>query len=137
MRILVVRKLLNYVLFREEEGLLANDKVSRHFVLGELGVDGLRVFLGARPADQWHDSVDEAAWARLPHLVVRSGEDVAPQRVRISPDDFAGLAEHLVPLANSPWFPVLGSLAEDGRAHRLDWVHGTTRERRVGQVPLL
>ena len=137
MRIIMVRKLLFFILFREEEGLLANDKVSRHYVLGELGADGLKVFLGALPSDQWHGTVEEAAWARLPHLVIRSGMDEAPRRVRISGNDFAGLAEHTAPLANSPWVPVLGSLAEDGRTHQLDWVHATTHERRFGQVPLM
>ena len=137
MRVVVVRKMLNYILFREEEGLLPGDKVARHFVLGELGADGLRVFLGALPADQWHATGDEAARARLPFLVVRSREDEAPQRVRISPDDFAGVAEHLAPLAHSPWFPVLGAMSEDGHTHRLDWVHANTGERRVGQVPIL
>jgi hypothetical protein len=137
MRIIMVRKLLFFILFREEEGLLANDKVSRHYVLGELGADGLKVFLGALPSDQWHGTVEEAAWARLPHLVIRSGNAEAPRRVRISGNDFAGLAEHTAPLANSPWVPVLGSLAEDGRTHQLDWVHATTHERRFGQVPLM
>ncbi len=61
----------------------------------------------------------------------------APRRVRISGNDFACLAEHTAPLANSPWVPVLGSLAEDGRTHQLDWVHATTHERLFGQVPLI
>ena len=102
-----------------------------------MGADGLKVFLGALPSDQWHGTVEEAAWARLPHLVIRSGKDEAPRRVRISGNDFAGLAEHTAPLANSPWVPVLGSLAEDGRTHQLDWVHAITQERRIGQVPLM
>ena len=124
-------------MFREEEGLLANDKVSRHYILGELGVDGLYVYLGALPADQWHGTVEEAEWARLPHVVIRSGMDEAPIRVRVSASDFAGLVEHTAPLAHSPWSPVLGGLAEDGRTHKLDWVHGVTKERRIGQVPIM
>ena len=137
MRILMVRKLLFFILFREEEGLQDNDKVSRHYILSELGAGGLRVFLGALPVDQWHSSVEEADWARLPHLVIRSGGDEAPIHVRVSADDFAGLVEHTAPLAQSPWIPVLGGVAEDGRTRKLDWVHSATKERRVGQVPIL
>ena len=70
-------------------------------------------------------------------MVIRSGNDEAPLRVRISGNDFAGMVEHTAPLANSPWVPVLGSLAEDGRTHQLDWVHAITHERRIGQVPLM
>ena len=137
MRIVMVRKLLCFILFREEEGLLANDKVSRHYVLGELGMEGFRIFLGALKTDQWHNSVEDAALARLPYLGSRAGEDEAPRRVRISCNDFAALAEHMAPAANSPWTPMLGSLAEDGLTHQLDGVHATTHERLCGQMPLL
>jgi hypothetical protein len=137
MRIVMVRKLLYFILFREEEGLQYNDMVSRHFVLGELGPGGLRVFVGAMAVDQWHYSVEEAEWARLPHLVIRVDGEEAPIRVRVSADDFAGLVEHTAPLAMSPWVPALGGFAVDGRTHKLDWVHSTTGERRVGQVPIL
>ena len=137
MRIVMVRKLLCFILFREEEGLLANDKVSRHYVLGELGMEGFRIFLGALKMDQWHNSVEDAALARLPYLVIRAGEDEAPRRVRISCNDFAALAEHMAPATNSPWTPMLGKLTEDGLTHQLDWVHATTHERLFGQVPLL
>jgi hypothetical protein len=137
MRILMVRKLLYFILFREEEGLQSSDLVSRHFILGELGPGGLRVFLGALSTDQWHYTVEDAEWARLPHLVIRVDGDEAPIRVRVSADDFAGLVEHTAPLALSPWTPALGGLAEDGRTRKLDWVHSITGERRFGQVPLL
>jgi hypothetical protein len=137
MRILMVRKLLFFVLFREEEGLQSSDLVSRHFILGELGPGGLRIFLGALPTDQWHFTVEDAVWARLPHLVIRSDGEEAPIRVRVSADDFAGLVEHMAPLALSPWSPALGGMAEDGRTRKLDWVHSTTGERRYGQVPIV
>ena len=137
MRILMVRKLLSYILFREEEGLQMDDRVARHFVLGELGAGGFNVYLGALQSDLWFGSVEEAEWARLPHLVVRSGAHEAPRRVRISGSDFAGLVEHLAPSAQSPWGPELGGLALDGRTHQLDWVHDVTKERSVGQVPIL
>ena len=67
----------------------------------------------------------------------RSGNDEAPIRVHVSASDFAGLVEHTAPLAHSPRAPVLGGLAEDGRTHKLDWVHGVTNERQFGQVPIL
>ena len=137
MRILMVRKLLSFILFREEEGLQLDDRVARHFVLGELGTCGFNVYLGALESDLWFGSVEEADWARLPHLVVRSGAHEAPRRVRISGSDFAGLVEHLAPSSQSPWAPELGSLALDGRTHQLDWVHEVTKERSVGQVPVL
>ena len=137
MRVVFAKKLLFFILFREEEGLQSSDMVSRHFVLGEMGPGGLRVFLGAMATDQWHYTVEDAEWARLPHLVVRVDGDEAPIRVRISADDFAGLVEHTAPLAQSPWTPALGGWAEDGRTRKLDWVHSTTNERRIGQVPIL
>ena len=137
MRILMVRKLLSYILFREEEGLQTEDRVARHFVLGELGAGGINVFLGALQSDERFGTAEEAEWARSPHLVIRSGTHEAPRRVRISGSDFAGLVEHLAPMAQSPWIPELGGLAVDGRTHQLDWVHDVTKERIVGQVPLL
>ena len=136
--ILHAQRLLGFIVFREEEGLQAGDRVARHFVLGELGMDGsLKVFLGALGKDQWYRSVEDAERARLPHLVIRAGIDEAPMRVRVSGSDFAALAEHLAPAANSPWSPMLGRLADDGFSHQLDWVHKVTNERLHGQVPIL
>jgi hypothetical protein len=137
MRILMVRKLLSFILFREEEGLQKDDRAVRHYVLGELGAGGLNVYLGALQTDTWCGTVEEAEWARLPYLVVRSGALEAPRRVRITGSDFAGLVEHMAPAAQSPWAPELGGLAVDGRTYQLDWVHDVTKERSVGQVPIL
>ena len=138
MHILYVQRLLGFIVFREEEGLQAGDRVARHFVLGELGMDNsLKVYLGALGKDQWYRTVEDAERARLPHLVIRAGNNEAPRHVRISGSDFAALAEHLAPAANSPWSPMLGRLADDGFSHQLDWVRESTNEHLHGQVPIL
>jgi hypothetical protein len=115
---------------------LVEDLAVRHLVLGALGLDcTFRIFLGAPWKDQWHRSKEEVDQARLPHLVIRAGDDIPPNHVWVPGDSFAALAAHLAPGTNSPWGPVLGDVVQGGQFHQLDWVHKETGQRLRGQAP--
>ncbi len=137
LRITDMAQLLEYMLYRKDE-VAFGDTALRHFVLGELDMDGgFVVHMGSPPKDQFFRSQEAVDKAARPHLLVRAGENTPPRHMQIAPDQFAALAMHRGAGVSSKWWPSLGKVEEDGKYVGINWRHRETGQVLVNVPPPL